>query len=220
MSVSGTAFGPIYYQWSRVVDEADETKDVAIVGATGASYVVSNAMEAAVGKYRVRLSNSAGGVTSVAVGLSLVYPPVIGQSPASEMVWEGGVATFVVSVSGGTEPYDYRWYKNGVVMVGKTESSLSIGSVVSGDGGSYTVRVSNLGGSVTSGAGVLTVVTSPKVVTQPVVTSIGAGGSGSLSVVGGGSGPLSYQWLKDGVALSGKTAAVLGLSGVVKGDKD
>ncbi|MEY5014798.1 MAG: hypothetical protein RIS92_1156, partial [Verrucomicrobiota bacterium] len=219
LSVGATAFGPINYQWSRVVDEADATKDVAIAGATGANYVVSNAMEAAVGKYRVRLSNAAGGVTSNAAGLSLVYAPVIGQQPSGVTVWQGQSGSFEVGVSGGTAPYDYQWFKNGVAMAGKTGSSLSIGSVAGTDGGIYTVRVSNLGGSVTSAGAALTVAVAPGVVKQPVATSVGLGGSGSLSVVASGSGPLSYQWYKDGVAMSGKTGAVLGVSGVVKGDE-
>src|SRR6202041_1804162 len=70
--------------------------------------------------------------------------------------------------------------------------------------------VSNTAGSVTSSAATLTVnaaVVAPTITTQPVSQTVTAGQTATFSVVAGGTAPLSYQWQKNGVNISGATAS-------------
>ena len=66
--------------------------------------------------------------------------------------------------------------------------------------------VSNTTGSVTSSGATLTVnaaVVAPAIATQPVNQTVTAGQTASFSVTATGTAPLSYQWLKNSVAISG-----------------
>jgi Immunoglobulin domain len=86
------------------------------------------------------------------------YPVILAQ-PESQCVFLGGNATLAVTVSG-TTPLSYQWQFNGTNISGATASTLSLDDVQFADGGSYTVVVSNLLGSVTSAPAVLTVLSS------------------------------------------------------------
>ena len=102
-------------------------------------------------------------------------------------------------------PMTYQWKKNGTAISGATGSSYKINSVKSGDAGSYTVTVSNSAGSVTSSAAVLSVNNKPVITTQPKSQTVKEGKTVTFSVVATGTGTLSYQWKKDGTAISGAT---------------
>ena len=54
----------------------------------------------------------------------------------------------------------------------------------------------------------------PIITVQPVAQSVQAGANVTLSVTATGAGTLSYQWFKDGVAVSGATSSTLSLPGV------
>ena len=74
-----------------------------------------------------------------------------------------------------------------------------LSSVTTADAGSYTVRVSNSAGTVTSAAATLTVnpaVVAPSITTQPASQTVTAGANVSFHVVATGTAPLSYQWSK------------------------
>lgn len=47
----------------------------------------------------------------------------------------------------------------------------------------------------------------PRIVTQPISVTVQEGGSATFSVMANGSPPLSYQWRKEGIEISGATAA-------------
>jgi hypothetical protein len=52
----------------------------------------------------------------------------------------------------------------------------------------------------------------PSIVSQPQGVPVGAGGAYSLSVLASGTGSLSYQWFKNGAAISGATSPTYRLS--------
>jgi plastocyanin len=145
-------------------------------------------------------------------GIPVVAAPSITTQPASQTVTRGSSVTFTVSAT--SSGLNYQWSKNGVVITGAQQSSYTIASAQDSDAGSYTVLVSNSGGSATSTAAVLTVVP-PAVVTAPVITaqpasqSVTVGTTVTFAVTASGSAPLTYQWRKDGVAISGATASSL-----------
>ena len=64
--------------------------------------------------------------------------PSVSVSPASVVVAVGRSQLFTSSVSGGTSPYSYQWYLNGLAVSGATNSSWTFTPASSG---SYTVYV-------------------------------------------------------------------------------
>jgi len=136
---------------------------------------------------------------------SMDYPlppvaPTITFQPASQSVQVGGQVNLSIGYTGDS-PLVFQWYKNDAIIQGQVSSSLLIASVAESDAGSYTVKVKNDGGSVTSAAAVLTVTVpvAPTIVTQPEDKTVEVGGSTSLSVQAEGTQPLVYTWYKDGV---------------------
>ena len=107
-----------------------------------------------------------------------------------------------------------------MAIPGATASTLTLAAVTVADSGSYTVTVSNTLGSVTSSAASLTVtVTTPVSLTaQPQPLTVAAGQTATFTVAATGTGPLTYQWYKAGVAIPGTTASTLTLAAVTGAD--
>ena len=143
--------------------------------------------------------------------------PIITVQPLPVSVSVGASLALSVSATG-TAPLNYQWLKNGVAITGATASSYSINSTQATDAGSYTVRVSNSAGSVLSSAATVTVVVPPTITSHPSSQSVNVGSTVTLSVVAGGTAPLGYQWLKNGSAISGATAANYTISSVQTSD--
>ena len=108
--------------------------------------------------------------------MTVVEPAVIGEQPVGFEVWEGGGGTLEVVVSGGTAPFTYQWYRNGVAVAGATSTQLVLSGLKGAQAGSYTVRASNLGGVVESAVAEVKVYVGPSVSVQPKEV-IGYGGS-------------------------------------------
>src|SRR5262249_14231326 len=113
------------------------------------------------GTYRVVATNSAGSATSNGAVLTVNSPggppPTITQQPIATLnVNSGTTVALNVSTTGAT---GYQWKKGSTNVAGGTAPVLILTNVSSADSGSYTVVVSNGGGSVTSSATTLNVVT-------------------------------------------------------------
>jgi subtilisin-like proprotein convertase family protein len=83
-------------------------------------------------------------------------PPNITNQPQTQTVPCGGNATFTIGAQG-TPPLSYQWRRNGSDLLGGTTTIYTVVPVSAADAGQYSVRVSNVGGSVTSSVAVLTV---------------------------------------------------------------
>src|SRR5688572_17895637 len=99
-------------------------------------------------------------------------------------------------------------------MAGATAANFSITSVQATDAASYLVRVSNAAGSVTSSVATVTVIGPPAITAQPVSQSVNLGAPLTLSVTATGTGPLAYQWQRNGANLPGATSANFSVSSV------
>ncbi len=125
------------------------------------------------------------------------------------MVTAGQTATFSVSASG-TAPLSYQWRKNTTNISGATAASYTTPATTAPDNGAkFDVVVSNGAGSATSNQAILTVnaaPVAPTITTQPANQTVTAGQTATFSVVASGTAPLTYQWQKNGSAISGATA--------------
>ncbi len=147
---------------------------------------------------------------------SAVAAPTIGTQPAAVSVAEGENVTFSVAATGGGT-LSYQWLLNGVEVAGATAATYRLGAATLAQSGrSYSVRVSNAGGSVTSQAASLTVtaggpqvaVTVQRLSASPSGYILGARADGS--VVAWGTGMVGGN----GTALAGSAARVVtGVSG-------
>lgn len=197
LKVAATGTG-LSYQWLK--------GGKAISGATTATYSVAKAATSHAGSYTVTVSNAGGSVTSVAVAVAVtVAKPKITTAPKAVTVKEGAAFSLKVAASG--TGLKYQWLKGGKAISGATAATYSVAKATTSHAGSYTVKVSNAGGSVTSVAVAVTVtVAKPKITTQPKAVTVKAGASFTLKVVATGGG-LKYQWLKKGKAIKGATKA-------------
>ena len=215
VNASGTE--ALSYQWFK--DGAPITSENA------PQLKLGDVTQADAGAYTVQVSNAAGRVTSPAAQLSVstaaptAVAPAIVTQPAAVAVTEGNVATFAVGVTG-SGPLSFQWRKNGVDIAGANAAAFTLPAVAIADGGNYSVRVSNAAGNATSQAATLAVAPvggTPSlqpvvVVTQPGSVVVAPGMSAQLAVTVTGSGPMSYAWFRNGVAVPGQTSAVFSIA--------
>jgi len=149
--------------------------------------------------------------------------PVILQQPVNLTVATGGTAVFSVVVTGNPAP-TYEWRKNGLPIFGAVGPVLILTDVTINDIANYRVVVANAVGSVLSASATLIVGLSapiyeaPTITQQPVSATVVEGGTATFSVTATGTPAPSYQWEKNGVAMSGATSPVLTLLSVSTND--
>jgi Ig-like domain-containing protein len=205
-SVAATGTAPISYQWRR--------NTANISGATAASYTIPATTTADSGsKFDVVVRNNSGSITSSQATLTVnaaTAAPAITTQPSNLTVTAGQAATFSV-VASGTAPLSYQWRKNTANISGATASIYTTPVTTSADNGTkFDVVVSNSAGNITSAQATLTVNSAPvapSITTQPANQTVNAGQTATFSVVASGTAPLTYQWQKNGSAITGATAA-------------
>ncbi len=206
LSVEAGGTPPFFYQWYK--DGAP------LANGTNATFSVTNARYTNSGIYSVVVSNPVASITSSNAPLAVGGPRVL-QNPGATAVQPGASPGFNVQVEG-EGPFAWQWLKDGVVLPGKTNANLTLSSVSFADDADYSVIISNSRGSTVSATAHLTILSAPKITAPPAPTSINLGGAGTLSVQAVGTAPLSWQWYKDGVLLSGATNPQLAFTSTTK----
>jgi hypothetical protein len=194
VTASGTA--PLSYQWYK--------SGGIIFGATSNSLTFNPAQTYNWDNYFVIVSNVFGSVTSSPATLVVYQPVAILTQPVSQLVANHGTATFAVTANGFPTPA-YQWSLNGTNLVGATGSNLVISPVQLADLGNYSVLLDN-GFSTTNSfsAGLYML---PSIV-RPFTGTVGIWGQPTTLEMGAiGSGPISYQWFFNGVAIAQATNA-------------
>ena len=97
---------------------------------------------------------------------SVPRAPMITRPPVDFMTIQGSNATFNVC-AGGSPPLSYQWRFNDEDIPGATNDSLSLFDVQPSSSGNYSVRVTNVAGSVLSSDAILTVVSTGACVSLP-----------------------------------------------------
>jgi len=194
VAASGTA--PLAYQWSK--------NGIAIPGATLSSFSIASVGSGDEGAYAVVVRNGAGVEQSEPATLSVCIPARITASPQNTSARAGQRVIFSVAAEG-TGPLSYQWRRGGLLIAGATSASYSIAAVEVADAGLYDVVVSNLGRSVSSAVAELVVETPVQITANPSNISAAVGAQISFTVSATGTGPISYQWRKGGVAIQGGT---------------
>jgi predicted secreted protein len=207
------------YQWQRSSNGGASFADVA--GATGTSHTTAATALADSGtQYRVVVAGSANSVTSSAAALTVTataVAPAITVQPAARAVTEGQNASFSVTATG-TAP-SYQWQRStdgGAVFAdepGASAATLDLAAVpLTHNGHLFRVLISNVAGSVTSSAALLTVnvpTSAPVFTTQPVSVSVTDGQGTQFSVAVSGVPAPTLEWQ---VSVNGGPWAGFGLT--------
>lgn len=136
----------------------------------------------------------------------------------------GAKATFAaIGTSGPSAPTAYQWYTNGVALVNGTKytnvttSALSVSNVQTADALTYSCKVTNPYGFVTT-ASTLTVATAPTDATvTPGSQTVNWGANATFTVTPtGGTAPFTYQWKKNGTNIAGATLSTLTFASAVE----
>jgi uncharacterized delta-60 repeat protein len=136
--------------------------------------------------------------------------------PQDQSVKLGANAQFTVKASG-AGVLSSHWLKNGVVHTQGIcmedhagNASLTLTNISHADEGEYSAVIMSDEGSITSRVATLTVL-DPTIEVQPEPKIRYAGESATFSVTAVGTGPLHFQWTKDGIELTGETSSALSI---------
>ena len=157
--------------------------------------------------------NGSAGFVETSIGA-----PGITSQPPDRTNNAGTTATFQVGVVG-TGPMNYQWRKGGTNLpdggniAGSSTATLSVGNVLRDDASGYDVVISNSHGSVTSRLAHLSV-QEPAITAQPFSQVGDVGRDVSFSVTAASTGPLRYQWRKNGVPIPWGLSADLSLTNI------
>lgn len=206
-SVIATGSPTLKYQWMK--------NGIDIPRATSSRLTLSRADTATEGNYSVRITNlytepltlGTPAVVSRAASLTVEDPPVITVQPEVNKYFGIGSPMALNVVATGSPTLSYQWQKSNVNLAGQITATLTIPSAVTTDSGKYRVFVKNDVGQIYSRTVSAFVIVGPSVTTHPLSQNAYVGDAVTLSVVGAGGKPLTYQWRKDGVNISKATSA-------------
>jgi hypothetical protein len=152
-----------------------------------------------------------------------VTPPTVTTPPANVTVTAPESASFSV-VASGSSPLAYQWRRDGIDIPGATGSAYVLSeTAVTDDGAQFDVVVSNGAGSAVSAAATLTVnaaSVAPSIATPPADATVTAPDPATFTVAATGTAPLSYQWRRNSVNISGANGASYVLNPTAVTDTD
>lgn len=146
------------------------------------------------------------------VFLTSLQAPLITTQPESQSTLVGENVTFKTSATG-SSPVNYQWYKNGTLITGATDSTLTLDNVQLSGSGNYYAVASNPAGSGTSIPATLTV--NQAFTIQAISSPSNGGNTAGSGVYGAGTtatvtaaaaaGFAFSNWLESGTAVSSST---------------
>ncbi|MDJ0840199.1 MAG: immunoglobulin domain-containing protein [Acidobacteriota bacterium] len=198
-SATPSGSGPFTFQWRKGNQE--------LTGETNSTLNLIDLTEEDFGAYNCVVTNVCGTIVSEDAILETTVLGFI-QEPSNATVCEGEEVTFTVEPNG-VGPFAYQWKHGENEIFGAVSANLTLSNILPQEAGSYSCKVTSACGTITSGAGVLTVRNKPVITVQPVFDTACAGGITRASVTAVGEAPLLYQWRKNGVDLTGVTVSTL-----------
>jgi hypothetical protein len=207
-TVGAVGTGPIVYQWLF--------NGQAITGATSSSYRVDPVTHPSAGQYSVRVTDATGSLTSNNAALNVttpLIPPSVFTAPVSQDALAG--AKIALSVGAvGTTPMTFQWLRDGNPIAGATTPSLSLDNTRLADSGSYSVKITNFAGTITSNPAVISISPVSRISNLSIRSQVG-GNSGALTVglTIGGQGTAGTKPLL--LRATGPTLAAFGVTGTL-----
>jgi uncharacterized repeat protein (TIGR01451 family) len=202
---SGT--GPFSYQWYKGVNP--------LPGQTGNVLALTNVSASDAGTYLVVVSGACGNAVTNSASLTMNDALVVIAPPVSVTNCPDTTAGFNIGVIG--TGVTYQWFKGASVLVGQTKSTLRVPVLSAKDADTYRVVVTGVCGNTVTNNATLTV--NMPTTADPIVPVTSCSGTlVRFSPTAHGTGPFTYQWVRDGSPLAGQTAASLTLPNIVAAD--
>jgi hypothetical protein len=176
--------------------------------ATGANW---NFTPSSAGSYTVYVKvTDAVSATATSNTVTVPVNPALSVSISVTTVFMdiGQSHTFTATVSGGTPPFYYQWYLNGVAVPGATSNTWTFTPTSPGTNTVYVIVTdsASVDPSAQSSPVQVNVDPVPTVRITPTSASMNVGMSFTFkSSVSGGTSPYSYQWYLNGAPVSGAT---------------
>ena len=143
------------FQWLKNGRELED--------AASATFTINAATLNDAAVYTVKVSNSAGSVTSAPASLAVnAVAGTITTAPASSTVKAGTDVKLTVTTTG--TGLTYQWKFNGRPIKGATAATLALTNVGTISAGNYSVTVNNSAGPAAAAAAVLTVTTNARLI--------------------------------------------------------
>ena len=212
-TVSATGQG-LLYQWKKGTQILSNNSKYSGVNSTTLTVKVANVTDDA-GTYTCEVFDGCfHTVTSQSASLSFIGSSSITAQPANVSQCPGTEAVFQITTSGG-QNVKYQWKKGttslteSATVVGTQTNKLTLKGIVAGDAGQYHCEVTSdcFPSALVSQQGILTVLPSTTISSQPAAITTCAGSTAVFTVVAGGTN-LTYQWRKGGVNLTESSLAV------------
>ena len=86
-----------------------------------------------------------------------IAPAYVISISDSQTVSSGSSVTINVTVDGTPDDFTYQWFRNGILIAGETNSTLTISSISTTDIGIYTCTPNNSRGSTNSSSTTISV---------------------------------------------------------------
>ena len=132
--------------------------------------------------------------------------PSITQAPADGSPVAGTSPTLSIGATGGA-PLAYQWIHDGQVISGATANTLVLPGIRLADWGTYQAVVMNPAGAVLSQPANLLVQAAAVITKQPISRNGVMASNVTFSVTAIGNGALRYQWLYNGLEITGATGS-------------
>ncbi len=168
---------PLSYQWMM--------NGQPFPGGSGSTLNVAAVLAENGATFSVIVRNNLGGATSQAARLTVKsVAPSISTQPVAQSIIAGSRATFAVAARG-SAPLAFQWRRNGMPVPGAVSASyLTPATSLSDSGALFEVTITNMAGTATSSAALLTVTTGAPALGIALLAGQ-LGGSGSIDGVGG-----------------------------------
>lgn len=134
-------------------------------------------------------------------------PPIILKSP-QPVTRDIGQAIFLEAKVTGEGPITFIWRRNGVYLPNSRSARFEIPKLTPTDFGTYVLEAENGRGVTRSFPVDITRVgeeVGPAISKHPISALIRGGQGNEITVIASGTGDLSYQWSRNGVAIGGAT---------------
>ena len=191
---------PLQYQWMR--------NGTLISGANSATVSLPTTVADDGALITVLVSNAYGSSLSAPATLHVtILPPAITSQPTAHTIGVGESVVLAVGVRSAL-PVTYAWYRDGAVIANATGAQLVVVGLELGVSDYHVVVNGSLGVVTSADARVTVINRSVLIETQPQARDVFIGQAADFSVVAQGTAPLSYQWLRDGMAIPGATAPI------------
>jgi hypothetical protein len=191
--------------WFDPTAPGNATGTLTVQTSTGVSGAVTLTGSATASPQRISLSTTNLNLGSVATGSTTSGPVTISNTGGANLV------VSFISVSGSSFGVTGITTPNTIAPGGNASFNVSFTPSTAGSAtGSITITSNDPQSPATivnlSGTGTSTAV-APTITTQPASQTVTAGQTARFIVTAGGTAPLSYQWLKNGVNIAGANAA-------------